>query len=86
MLVLLGVLSGMALPIGGCQDCPQYEVEGSYLILDFDNAGQPAHTRDWIEGSGRVEVDETTFVISYTTPDDSRWEVEYVRTETYGPP
>ena len=85
MLVMLGVLVGIALPVGGCQECPEYEPEGSYVILDFNDDGQPAHNRDWVEGSGRVEVSETTIVISYTTPDDSRWEVEYERTETYGP-
>jgi hypothetical protein len=83
LLAMLGVLVGLALPVGGCQDCPEYELEGSYVILDVNEDGQPAHDRSWVEGSGRVEVDETRIVISYTTVDDSQWEVEFSRTGTY---
>jgi hypothetical protein len=81
-IVLVGVLLGIALPSVGCQHCPDYEPEGSYIVLDFYETGEPSHDRDWVEGSGRVEVDETAIVISYATPDGSRWEVEYMRTTT----
>jgi hypothetical protein len=77
-IALLGVLLGMALPTGaGCYRCPDYEIEGSYWI----SAGERA---DWMPGSGRMEVTETSIVFSYTTTDGSLWEVEYMRTETIG--
>jgi hypothetical protein len=82
-LAMLGTLVGLALPMTGCQDCSDTQLEGTYVILDYDDVANP--TLDWVEGSGRVEVDQTTIVISYGTPDGSRWEVEFERTQTHLP-
>jgi len=81
---LLGLLVGLALPSGGCIECPEYEVAPAYRIRDYDSIGEKAHARDWVEGTGRVDVSETAIVISYTTPDGSQWEVEYTRTGCSG--
>lgn len=81
---VLGLLVGLALPSGGCLECPEYEVAPAYRIRDYDSIGQKAHDRDWVDGSGRVEVTDTAIIISYETPDGSKWEAEYSRTGCSG--
>ena len=81
VLCVLGLFLGVALPDTGCVECPEYAPEGTWGFRAYEFG----RLSGWMPGSGRMEVSETTIVISYTTPDDSRWEVEYERTETYGP-
>ncbi len=72
VLLLSAMGVGAALPLGeGCGPCPDLEPEPSYRILD----DQP----DWVEGSGRIQTNDGSFIISYDTKDGSRWEVEYRR-------
>lgn len=73
VLLFLAVPLGAAVPIDeGCAGhCPDLDRPATYKILtDRD---------DWQPGSGQFEVTETAFLISYTTQDGSKWEVEYRR-------
>jgi hypothetical protein len=70
LLAAMGV--GAAVPLGqGCGPCPDLEPEPVYRLLD--------DPPDWVEGSGKLETTDGSFVISYETKDGSRWEVEYRR-------
>jgi hypothetical protein len=67
-------LLGALVPIHeGCAPCPTFVVAPDYEILEDQD--------DWVEGSGRIHVTDTAFVISYATIDGSTWEVEYRRIE-----
>lgn len=73
----IAVLVGVAMPIAdGCgPPCPDnFVVLPTYkIVTDRD---------DWEPGSGRLSATDTKFVISYTTRDGSKWEVEYQRTDS----
>lgn len=70
------VLVGASLPFGeGCGKCPEFDPEPDYRII----TDQPT----WVHGSGRVQVTDDVFLISYTTIDGSKWEVEYLRTADF---
>ncbi|MDC0666418.1 hypothetical protein [Nannocystis radixulma] len=65
---------GAWLPLGqGCSECENLAPEPVYRIV----SDRP----DWVAESGILRVTEKALVISYTTQDGSRWEVEYRRTE-----
>lgn len=70
------VFLGAGLPFGqGCGKCPEFDPEPVYRII----TDQPT----WVQGSGRVQVTDEAFLISYTTIDGSKWEVEYLRTADF---
>jgi len=71
-LFLGAVLLGASAPLSqGCQPpCEEYETHDNYKVL----TDRP----DWVPDSGRGRIDDGRLVISYTTTDGSKWEVEYV--------
>jgi len=73
VLLFLAVPLGAVVPLDGCTDpCPDLDRPATFKIL--------TERDDWQPGSGQFEVTETAFLISYTTQDGSKWEVEYRRT------
>lgn len=73
---LLAFAAGAAIVVAlqscGCPDGPGFA--SSYRIVN-----EPT---DWVAESGRVDVDEGAVLVTYTTRDGARWEVEYRRTDS----